>query len=55
MAKKSRRVKKKGQAIRLSPAQMVQPGTGEVAEVAAPAHIQKIRAPPGPLLSRQRE
>ena len=37
MAKKSRRVKKKGQAIRLSPAQMVQPGTGDVAEVAAVA------------------
>ena len=41
MAKKSRRVRKKGRQVRLSPAQMVQPETGEVADapppVAAPA------------------
>jgi len=35
MAKKSRRVKKKGSPARLSPAQMVQPGMGEAAEVAS--------------------
>lgn len=42
MAKKSRRVKKKGQPVRLSPAQMVQPGGGEVADaplVTAPARL----------------
>jgi hypothetical protein len=32
MAKKSRRVRKKGRQVRLSPAQMVQPGTGEVTD-----------------------
>ena len=32
MAKKSRRARK-GQPVRLSPAQMVQPGAGEMAEV----------------------
>ena len=40
MAKKSRRVKKKGGQVRLSPAQMMQPGMGEVTDaplVAAPA------------------
>ncbi len=30
MAKKSRRVKKKSRQVRLSPAQMVRPGIGEV-------------------------
>ena len=35
MAKKSRRVRKKGRQVRLSQAQMVQPGLGEVAEVAS--------------------
>jgi len=33
MAKKSRRVKKNGQRIRLSPTQMVQPGADETAAV----------------------
>ena len=33
MAKKSRRVKKKGRQVRLSPTQMVQPGAGQVAGV----------------------
>ena len=40
MAKKSRRVRKKGRQVRLSPTQMVQPGVGEMADaplVAAPA------------------
>ena len=32
MAKKSRRVSKKGHHVRLSPSQMVQPGMGETAE-----------------------
>lgn len=31
MTKKSRRVKRKGQPVRLSPAQMVRPGMGEAA------------------------
>jgi len=35
MAKKSRRVKKKGRQVRLSPAQMVQPRGGEVTGAAA--------------------
>ena len=40
MAKKSRRVKKKGRRVRLSPTQMMQPGVGEMVDaptVAAPA------------------
>jgi hypothetical protein len=40
MAKKSRRVRKKGRSVRLSPTQMVQPGVDEVVDaplVAAPA------------------
>lgn len=32
MAKKSRRVRKKSRQVRLSPAQMVQPGVGEGAD-----------------------
>jgi hypothetical protein len=40
MAKKSRRVRKKGRPVRLSPSQMVQPGVDEMVDaplVAAPA------------------
>ena len=40
MAKKSRRVRKKGRQVRLSPTQMVQPGRGEMVDAsvgAAPA------------------
>lgn len=40
MAKKSRRVRKKGRRVRLSPTQMVQPGGGEMVDApvgAAPA------------------
>jgi hypothetical protein len=44
MAKKSRRVKKKGQRVRLSPAQMVQPIGGETAE--APLAAAPVRAVP---------
>jgi len=33
MAKKSRRAKKKGRQVRLSPAQMIRPEAGEVANV----------------------
>jgi hypothetical protein len=47
MAKKSRRVKKKGRQVRLSPAQMVQPGAGEMADappVAAQAR-STVQAP----------
>jgi len=33
MAKKSRRVKRKGQQVRLSPTQMVQPGADKVADI----------------------
>jgi hypothetical protein len=32
MAKKTRRVKRKNQPVRLSPAQLVQPGVGEVTQ-----------------------
>lgn len=37
MAKKSRRVRKQGQAVRLSAAQMVQPGMDEVIEMSSVA------------------
>ncbi len=37
MAKKSRRVKKKEQRVRLSPAQMVQPGMDETTDLATVA------------------
>jgi hypothetical protein len=37
MAKKSRRVKARKRSVRLSPAQMVQPGTTEVMETSAAA------------------
>jgi hypothetical protein len=37
MAKKSRRVKRRGQQVRLTEAQMIQPGITEAAPVAAPA------------------
>ncbi len=36
MAKKSRRVKRKGQQVRLSPTQMVQPGADKVADIPSP-------------------
>jgi len=36
MTKKSRRVRKKGRQVRLSPAQMVQPGMGEVVDAPLP-------------------
>ncbi len=39
MAKKSRRVRKKGRQVRLSPAQMVQPGMGEVADAPPPTAV----------------
>ena len=44
MAKKSRRVKKKGQPVRLSAAQMVQPRTDEVTEV--PSVVAPARSVP---------
>jgi hypothetical protein len=47
MAKKSRRVKKKGRQVRLSPTQMVRPGAAEMPDVSAAA--------PTPLPSDLRE
>lgn len=44
MAKKSRRVKKKGQPVRLSPAQMIQPGLNEIAD--APLSVPAVQAAP---------
>ncbi|MFQ6101907.1 MAG: hypothetical protein ACE5OS_11840 [Anaerolineae bacterium] len=52
MAKKSRRVRKKGRRVRLSPTQMVQPGIGEVVEVSA---IAATPARPAPQESDLRE
>ena len=43
MAKKSRRVKKKGSPARLSPAQMMQPGQDEAPEVASVATVARSR------------
>ena len=43
MAKKSRRVRKKGAPARLSPAQMMQPGQGEASEVAPVATPARAR------------
>ena len=51
MAKKSRRVKKKGRRVRLSPTQMVQPGMGEVTN--APPTVAPAR--PGPQKTDLRE
>jgi hypothetical protein len=51
MAKKSRRVKKKGSPARLSPAQMVQPGQDEAPEIASIA----TRARSGPQVADLRE
>jgi len=51
VAKKSRRVKKKGRRVRLSPAQMVQPGVGEVAD----APLVATPARPAPKVSDLRE
>ncbi|MDY6877525.1 MAG: hypothetical protein SWK90_15180 [Chloroflexota bacterium] len=44
MAKKSRRVRKKGRRVRLSPAQMIQPEIGE--EVAASLIAAQARSVP---------
>jgi hypothetical protein len=44
MAKKTRRVKKKNQPVRLSAAQLVQPGIGEVTQPSsAPASAQPVQ------------
>ena len=40
MAKKSRRAKKKGRQVRLSPAQMIRPEAGEVADVSVVAPVR---------------
>jgi hypothetical protein len=50
MAKKSRRGKRRGQPVRLSQAQMVQPGTGEVAQAASAASTK-----PGPQMTDLRD
>ncbi len=51
MAKKSRRVKKKGRQRHFSPAQMVQPGVSEAAN--APFDVTPVR--PAPQVSDLRE
>ncbi len=53
MAKKSRRVKNKGQQIRLSPAQMVQPGMRESKIADTP--IISAQGPSAPQASDLRE
>ena len=54
MAKKSRRVKKKGRRVRLSPTQMVQPEGGEGGEV-ADVPLPAVRARPAVQASDLRE
>ena len=51
MAKKSRRVKKKGHRVHLSAAQMVQPVAGDTAD----APVAATRARPGPKVADLQE